>query len=223
MFARALVILLVVLNLGVALWWASGAGGTGSSAEVPVPQGVARLQLASEAMPEPAPVVDQGEVAASGTAPQEAHETVCVSLGPFAADAADAARASLATLATRVRLRESASRARGWRVLMPALPDRATADAMAGRLRQAGFQDLLVMGEGPEANSIALGLFGSEDAARAHVTRLAAAGFEAGARAIGGEPQHWLDVALAPDATADAARRVARASRADAIDCGRLR
>jgi cell division septation protein DedD len=224
MFARALIVLLVMLNLGVALWWATRVDATGDDAALEQPAGVARLQLASEAPariatgPAPAPedtgAVERSAVPASGR---------CFTLGPFAdADAASAARAALPATVLRVRQREAAPATAAWRVMMPALADRDAATAMAERLRQAGFRDLFVVADGAEANSIALGRFGGETAARRHVEALREAGFEAQAEAIGSARQHWLDVAVADEAAAAGLRAVSGVARVDAIDCSRL-
>lgn len=233
MFARALIVLLVVLNLGAALWWALH-DPPADAPDVALPQGVARLQLAGEVMPQemPAPAGEEDDGAAedaadassAATATPAAPAEVCASLGPFASGAAaGAARGALASWITRARLRETAQATRGWRVAMPPLPDRAAAEAMAGRLRQAGFHDLYVMTGGDEANSIALGRFSTEAAARSHAARLQAAGFEVRVSAIGGEAQYWLDVALAAGTAVDDARRASGAMRAEALDCDRLR
>ena len=45
---------------------------------------------------------------------------------------------------------------------------------MAARLRAAGFNDLIVLGEGANANGIALGRYGSEESARRRETELKA-------------------------------------------------
>ena len=226
MFARALLLLLVMLNLGVALWWAMRAESSTRDAPVDAPVGVARLQLASETTVRPSPprspqpvTPDEASVAA---APQQVVAR-CVALGPFAdAAAAGRARTALAGAVSKTRAREVPSSARGWRVVLPAQSDRAAATAMADRLRQAGFSDLYVVGDGAEANSIALGRFGGEEAANSHVAKLRDAGFEARAEAVGGGVQHWLDVALTEASSPEAARRSSNAPRADGIDCARL-
>ena len=57
MLIRALIVLLVVLNLGAAAWWLTRPAPT-PPAEPPLPAGVARLQLVNEApsTPTQAPV-----------------------------------------------------------------------------------------------------------------------------------------------------------------------
>lgn len=224
MFARALIVLLVMLNLGVALWWLTRADAAGEEALVEQPPGVARLQLASEASPEiaksPPPIPADGDAAERAPVEESAR---CFALGPFAdAAATAAARAALSPTVLRVREREAAPASAAWRVMMPALADRAAATAMAERLRQAGFRDLFVVAEGAEANSIALGRFGGETAARRHVDALREAGFEAQAEALGTARQHWLDVAVADEAAAAGLRAVPGVGRVETIDCSRL-
>lgn len=225
MFTRALIVLLVMLNLGVALWWVTRADATGEDAEVEQPAGVARLQLASEASPRIAAAPSTAPGGGDAAEPRPVQESArCFALGPFGdADAALAARAVLPATVLRVRQREAVPANAAWRVTMPALADRAAATAMAERLRQAGFNDLFVVAEGTEANSIALGRFGGETAARSHADALREAGFEVRAEAIGNARQHWLDVAVADEAAATGLRAVPGVVRADPVDCARLR
>ena len=65
---------------------------------------------------------------------------------------------------------------RGWRVYLPPLATAEEATATAGRISAAGFRDYFIVREGAEANSVALGRFGSETAARRHADALNAAG-----------------------------------------------
>lgn len=232
MFVRALIVLLVMLNLGVALWWATRAPLADAPPAASEVSGLARLQLASEVPRDDTPVqatvapdpAGAGEPDASAPAsPGETAAARCVALGPYAdARVAAAARTALSGVSTRSRLREAAVAGRGWRVTLPPQSDRAAATAMAERLRAAGFDDLYVVAEGEDANAIALGRFGSEAAARSHAEALRAAGFDVRADAIGGEARHWIDIALAADATVESARRSAGAAQAQAIDCLRL-
>ena len=235
MTMRAFLVLLVVLNLGAAAWWLLHTDApTATPAEAP--SGVARLSLVSE-HPElrPAPaVVDDGAVASAGEAAAETAAAppssppppndTCLRIGPFAdAAAAGQAQAALRAGASRIAIREQtqpAGRDRGWRVFLPPTADRAAADAAAGRLRAAGFTDLLVVGNGTEANSIALGRFSTEDRARQHVAALRAAGFDAKAEALGAtRSAFWVELAVAGPADAAALRRRAGAAQARPVDC----
>jgi type IV secretory pathway VirB10-like protein len=233
MTLRASLVLLVVLNLGVALWWALRSDAPPPAAEE-ASSGLARLQLLSE-RPELRPAPTPVTVAASAdtpapptpasqlpapTAPER-----CFSAGPFADTAAlDAARAALAPMASRVRSRELRENGgRGWRVYLPAAADRAAADANAQRLRAAGFTDLVVVGDGAEAHSVALGRFSTEARARAHAGALQAAGFAAKAEALGeSRSRYWLDLVAGPTFDPNRARRAAGATLRSA-DCAGLR
>ncbi len=236
MLLRALVVLLVILNFGVAAWWA--ARGDAGDAHALAAGDPGTLRLASEtpahvAPPVPAPVADAAPVAAetaragdAGQAPAPstpvaADPPVCVALGPFA-DAASvaAARAGLGDGAVRTAVREVGETPRGWRVWMAPQADRATADAVVVRLLEAGFNDYYVIGDGAEANGIALGRFGSEAPARARTAALQAAGFEAEAQPLGSVlVRRWLDV-MAGDAVApEALRARAGAARVEPRAC----
>ncbi|MGI8560539.1 MAG: hypothetical protein ACR2J7_03710 [Luteimonas sp.] len=231
MFARALVVLLLMLNLGVALWWVARP----APAEAPVegtPAGIARLQLLDEipARAQPAPIAtSQGSEPAAAVdgiepraAPTMAADLRCFSIGPFA-DAEFEARARARLIAqgvARATPRQTTTGARGWSVSMPPLADRAAADAMAGRIAAAGFEDLFIVPTGDMANSVALGRYGNEATARQRVASLQAAGFEVQARPIGdAATEHWIDVAGGPGFDAAAAQAASGAARADAVDC----
>ena len=255
--ARALLVLLVMLNFGVATWWALRPGPNPPPPWTP-PAGVPRLQLLQEAAADPLPralETEEGGVAPAGAddpsvaaavavadardagaapeagsapavappaRPSGAGALRCLAFGPFdsAADIA-AARAALQPLgASRMRARDVVEAPAGWRVMLPPQPDRAAADALAGQIRRAGFDDLLVVPSGAEANGIALGLYGSERAARRREAALRAAGFPVQALPVGeAVTRHWLDVAAGAGFDAAAARSAASAARVQDIDC----
>jgi cell division protein FtsN len=234
MLIRALIVLLLVLNLGVAAWWISR-----PAAPAPVlpeqPAGVARLQLLGEggatakaASPTPMPVVAPAstEVAPAPVAATAA-TAQCFSIGPFDSDAAaTAATARIATQATRVRPREvPGQRASGYNVLLPPLPDREAAQALAQRIGAAGFDDYLVVNGGEQANGIALGRYRSREGAERRQTALKAAGFDAQLQAIGdeGPSQWWLDIAAAEGVAVSRLRSLAAAPRSQSLDCAVLR
>ena len=209
---RALILLLVVLNLGVAAWWAWHPAGRVVEAPDPA-SGIARLQLLNERGDVPTPAApgtsarpESPSVAATAAAP-----ATCVRIGPFAdATAAGVAVTALQPLATGLRARErTVGSGRGWNVGIAPQADRAAAEAMASRLRAAGFTDLAIIGEGTGANGIALGRFSSEERARKHESDLKAAGFAAVATPVGeARVEHWVEGRLRADATvADARRR----------------
>jgi hypothetical protein len=200
---------------------------------VQTPAGVARLQLVGErasrapafattaAAPETAASNEAVPPSASAApAPQQ-----CFSFGPFASrDAGNAAIAKLKPLVRSLASREQAAgAARGWRVYLPPLPSPEQARAVAERIGAAGFSDFLVVREGTDANSIALGRYSSEAGAKKRAESLNAAGFAAQVDALGESSATWLDVVA--DAAFDPRRAQAMVAAAQhrKIDCARQR
>ncbi len=218
MILRAAIVLLLMLNLGAAAWWWLGDGSAppsprAATAETP---GAPRLRLLSEVTPPrlapaPAPAASVATGSASPVAstglPASATPATgarCLRFGPFAdAAARDAARPALAAIASSVVARDIPGRAsRGWWVYLPALPSREEARLLGERIKAAGISDWYVMNDGEQANSIALGRYGSEDAARRREGDLRAKGFAAQAAPLGNRPpQWWLDARIADSAT----------------------
>lgn len=210
MLARALIVLLLVLNLGVAAWWTLRPDPAAPS-PAPHPAGVARLQLASErgaSAVAPRAPANEAETAApadaaSATPPATDQATpqaaACFRIGPFAdTAAATALQRRLPPEAAAVQLRSEAPRTGNWSVAMPPQADRAAAQALTQRLDAAGFKDYYIIASGAAANGIALGRFGGEDAARRHQAALQAAGFAAQMQPPGGATTVWLDLQAAP-------------------------
>jgi SPOR domain len=231
MSLRALIVFLVVLNLGVAAWWLLQPDAAPSVIEK-APSGIARLHLVSERpSTRPAPVAETAALppetkTAEESAPPPAAPERCVSFGPYAdAAALAAAQTALRPFALRLRTRETqAGGERGWRVYLPAAADRAAANANADKLKAAGFTDLLVVGDGAEANSIALGRFSGEARAQQHAAALRAAGFEAKAEALGeARIARWIDVAIKADTDLAAARRASGTAQTRTVDCAGVR
>lgn len=235
MLIRALIVLLIALNLGAAAWWITRPAPT-PVAITPQPEGVARLQLLSERKPVPAvaAAVPVLVVAPTDTPPTEPADAVipadaaqCFTLGPFAdAASAGAVGAKLAPQATRQRVREVPGRAAsGYQVMLPPSADRTAAQALAQRIGAAGFGDFLVVNTGDQANGIALGRYGSRDAAERRQSALQAAGFPAQVQALGNESaaQWWLDLAAQPDIDGPRLKALAAAPQSRALDCAALR
>ncbi|MBP3975740.1 SPOR domain-containing protein [Pseudoxanthomonas spadix] len=244
MLIRALIVLLVFLNLGVAAWWL-----TRPPPDLPPPaqmQGVAVLELADvaprPAQPEPAlapaPTVTSPPAAptpAASTPPAEpiavstpapasapAADTAvqCLALGPFDDSvAARSAQARLVPAPRRASVRSETQPAKAYAVLLPPLADRAAAQAMVERITAAGFHDLLVINSGPFANGVALGRYGSREAAQRRQAELQAGGFAAQIQPVGQTVRWWLDVSLGAGEAA-LARRQTQAARAVPRDCG---
>ncbi|RNF82182.1 SPOR domain-containing protein [Montanilutibacter psychrotolerans] len=255
MLTRALLVLLLVLNLGVATWWLLR-GPPPKAAPAPLPVGAQRLQLTSEAaataihaaaaagngsdalVEKPAAPTTTAtaaveapaaETPAAEAAVPPAPTAQCLSLGPFASTGAVAqAQVQVKPLVERVSVRkQEPSRGRGWRVFQPPSADAAAADAAAQRIAAAGFSDYFVVREGAEANSVALGRYGSEAAARKRADALVAAGIPAQAAPVGGEGDattvYWLDVAAAAGFDAGKAQTLVAATERRQLDCRSLR
>lgn len=220
MFARALIVLLLVLNLGVALWW-TVRGAPPPAAPAAQPAGVATLQLLRElppgARPEP-----RTPASRMGTETGASAET-CLAFGPFDdAAKAEAARARLQPMVARLHVRKATvAPARDWRVWLPPLVDRAAAQAMAARVAAAGFKDYFIVAGGAEANGIALGLFHSEEAARRHEAALRAAGFaDVRAEPVGAaDVKTWIDVAAPASFDPAVARAALGTVGVEPLDC----
>lgn len=231
MWVRALIVLLVFLNLGVAVWWLTHpAQEPPPVAQVP---GVAMLELvdgaprpaqrAAQAMPTaavPTPSAEPIAASTAGSPPAADTAAQCLALGPFEdLAAARSAQARLVPAPRSATVRSQTQPAKAYTVLLPPLADRAAAQAMAGRIAAAGFDDLMVINSGPSANGVALGRYGSLQAAQRRQAQLQAGGFQARIEPVGQTVQWWLDVALGADQAARA-RGQAQAARAVPRDCG---
>jgi len=230
MLIRASIVLLLILNAGVAAWWLLSPAPT--SPHPPSMPSAPGLQLVSERVsghpvpvraPLPAnPIANDLPAIASAAPSNRPAGARCVTVGPFAdAAALAAARTALQPRVTRLLVRLATSGRKGWRVWLPPLTDHASALAMAARIDAAGFKDYYVLPNGDDANGIALGRFGSEEAARRQQSTLQAAGFPAQAQPLGVATQ-WLDVVAAADSDVDALRRDSGASQLRALDCAKL-
>lgn len=236
MFTRALIVLLLVLNLGVAAWWMFRSPPVPAAAPSE-PAGIARLQLLSEAAPASptpaaspqtaAPAVAPDAVAGAAVGPPEtsAPAPQCFTAGPFADDAA-ARRALAALQASGLQgnaRSEAGARGGTWAVAMPPQADRAAAQALAQRIAAAGFSDYYIVSQGEQANAIALGRFGNEATAQRHRDALQAAGFTAVLQPpAGAQMRWWLDLRAPPRFDPGSVRAVPGATLQSAA-CGTLR
>jgi hypothetical protein len=229
MLLRAAIVFLLVLNIGIAAWWISGGNAVPATAAAPLPANVPGLRLVSE-IPAPKPVAvatPATEPAAAAPVVQVPNESVgdaqCLRFGPFAdGTARDAARAALATAGVAAVPQDTAARAgRGWKVHIPSFASREEARAMGERIKAAGISDWYVMNDGAAANSIALGRYGSEEAARRREAELKGKGIPAQAAPIGDSAaQAWLDARLPANANRATLARIAPSK---PVDCASLR
>jgi cell division septation protein DedD len=229
MFARALIVLLLVLNVGVAAWWILRPSAPPSAPATSF-AGVPRLQLLHEAdAPARNPLV---AAAMAGTAASVAASDVaalapvaeprCHTFGPFKDMATlSGAQTALQSRVFRLQVRPVAASAHGWRVWLPPLADHDAAQAWATRIAGAGFKDYYIVGKGDEANSIALGRFGNEDAARRQQSALVSAGIPAKVDNVGASV-NWIDVSATPAFDADATAHDLHVAQTHAIDCTTL-
>lgn len=219
MILRALIVLLVVINLGVAAWWGTRAPPAPPS-PVETPAGVPRLQLWRES-PRPA----MPRVAAVTPAPAMTPATQCFSFGPYPTPAAlRRAHERVLPQVQLARVREVATgEASGWRVFMPPLSTRAEAQMLAERMTSAGIEDLLIMSEGSDANGIALGRYRSEDTARRRQADLQTAGFTAQVAPLGDvATRGWIDVAAGHAFDHARVAQDIAAAQIRALDCAAL-
>lgn len=269
MLTRALIVVLAILNVGVALWWMLR--GEPVPAPVEAPAGVARLQFldtpssAAAAAPvaratetaDTAPLTDATAappaasaapvappaVTAAASSPAAPVATTpapsptpaapapapaqCLSLGPFTSrDTAIAAQTKAGDLLQRSRLREVPNAgASTYRVMMPASASREEAQALVKRIAAAGISDYYILGQGEDANAIALGQYRNREGAERRLAALSAAGFNARLVASGGDgsAQWWVDATLADAASPNAARQRSGAAQQRSLECARLR
>lgn len=216
MLARALIVLLACMNLGVALWW-------GLHRDPPPPPlpaldpGVGSLVLLSE-RPR-TPVADAAELTED---PQPlAPGSVCLSVGPF--DDAPSLRAAMNTLlplSERIQFREVAATVlRGYRVALPPAASRADAQAIGRALSARGVSDFYVITAGPQRDSVALGNFKDLAGATARRDAIAALGYSPQVEPrMEDAPQWWIDLAAPPGVDPRAA--LARPDlQANAVSC----
>lgn len=226
---RALIVLLVILNLGVAAWWW---GRSEPVAEAPpaAPVGVATLELVTPARTD-VNARQSAQAAAQPRAPAVVADlpanAVCFRAGPFTdRGSAERSASPLGSRVLRARARElPAAGASGYRVLLPPSASREQAQALAQRVGAAGFNDYLVVNDGDEANSVALGRYRSRDAALRRQDEMMAAGFDAQVRASGRgvATQWWLELATPASTQAEELRALLASAELVAQSCTGLR
>lgn len=160
---RTLLLLLLLANLGFfAYHWTLG-GNDEAAAQI------ALLQIS----PEKIATVSAAAVTPAAPA-RSAAPAACVEWGPFSGPEVARADAALAALA----LPEAAVQRRvadidGYWVHMPPLKTKGEVDRKVGELKALGVEEFYaVLDNGPWRNAISLGLFKSEDAAKAELERL---------------------------------------------------
>ncbi len=161
---RGVLILLVLANL---LFFAWGQGYFGDTEEGREPQ-----RLVKQLLPEKLHVA--GALATSAAPPVEG----CRLVGGLSLDEAQRLRTQLAEKEPKLHLAvKSVEEESGYRVVVPALPDRQAAEKKMLELKRLGFADVsLVQDDGPGKFAVSLGLFKSAPAANEYLQGLARRG-----------------------------------------------
>ena len=200
MLARALLLSLLLMNLGVAAWW----GWRTPPPEVrpaATEAGVPGLRLLSETEG-----ADSGLISADGESvgqplPTGAPAQQCLQIGPFLTQA-DLRRAmgALTPVVARIQFRENRVLTnRGFWVFLPAQGTREAALAAARELSAQGLRDYYVVTAGDQENTISLGLFRDRTNAETRRREVQALGFAPELQERTEEiPNYWLELAAAP-------------------------
>ncbi len=133
---------------------------------------------------------------------------VCQSIGPITdLENAQSLKAVLSERATRISLREEASRqSNGFIVTSSDQGSVADAEALADKLRAAGFSDLYVFSRGAYKNRVSYGLYNNKRPAIAREKQMESAGFLAETRKRHRKVnQYWVDVSGSADLAANQA------------------
>jgi hypothetical protein len=190
---RAVLLLLVCMNVGVGLWWALHR----EPEYQPLPAlepGVSGLALLRETERSPLPAAAELDAAPEPLADMP----LCLSIGPFETPAdLRAAMGRLMPEVGRIQFRElPATALRGYRVFLPAAANRAEALASARALAARGLRDYYVVTAGDQQNTVSLGLFRDLENARRRQAEVAALGYSATVEARTEQvPQWWVDIA----------------------------
>jgi len=232
---RALIVVLAILNAGVALWWAARPAASPPPPPAATATGVAPLQLlltpppAAAPTPTPAaasaPPATAEPSASAGTPPAKPLATTagerCLSFGPYAdRAAAETARSNAGYVLHAARVRE-VPEASSFRVMLNNVGDRAAAQALVARIKAAGLSDYYIVGN--EARyDIALGQYRNVEGAERRQAELAAAGFQAEVMPSGAGKgaRWWLDARTQADS---AALRALQTPGQRSLDCAVLR
>lgn len=176
MFLRALFLLLLAMNLGVAAWllFAPPPRLAEFSASDP---GIPTLQLLAER--EGAGAAQSAELASAAESRSDISHGHCVSIGPFPTQAdMRAALNKLTPQVDRIQYREArATQSRGYWVYLPALASREQALTVARQLSAKGVRDYYVVTAGDQQNTISLGLFRDQANADRRYNEITGLGF----------------------------------------------
>lgn len=208
---RALALLLLVANALFATWLAVRPAGPAAVPQAP-PLAASPLVLLDElpAAPAQPPLTELPEPVPEPVATLDA-DGGCQALGPFTdRDAAREAAAALVDTGLPARLRAvDASERLGFWVHTPPAADRAAAERLIARLRDAGIRDFYVVADGAERDAVSLGVFRELASAEGHAARMETLGFEVRVAERRRElTAWWLDFPLPASGSAGAAQVV---------------
>ena len=195
---RAIILLLVCMNLGVASWWTLHR--EAPIARLPATEhGIASLKLLSET--ETPPSAPAGDELSAAPEPVNA-AAYCLSLGPFQTPA-DLRHAMnlLMPLVSRIQFRElPATAVRGYRVFLPAAGSREQALKTARQLAAQGITDYYVVTAGDQQDTVSLGVFRELANAKARHDQIAALGYSTVMEPRTEDvPQWWVDISTASE------------------------
>jgi hypothetical protein len=233
MYVRALIVVLAILNAGVALWWAARPAPSPPAPPPPAVSGAASLQLIDPPRtPTPAATTPPAEPAAEPAAAAQAtvapakpvlpaSNERCLRLGPYPDQAsAEAARSAAGDALRTPRVREVAE-ASSFKVMLNAVGDRDAAQAVVAKIKAAGLSDYYIVGNGAQSD-IALGQYRSREGAERRQSELAAAGFRAEVVPSGGATgsRWWVEARAGTD---EAKLRALSVPGQRSLDCATLR
>ncbi len=195
MLLRALVLLLLAMNVGAAAWWALRPPPP-PIAQLPAAEAdIATLTLLSEVDVSALPQVAEGAEPPELMPSRVSRE--CLEIGPFLTQSdLRRALAALTPGAARIQYREAmAVVQRGYRVFLPAPASREAALAEARGLFGRGIRDYYVVTSGAEENTISFGLYRSEANAQRRQEEVRGLGIEALVEPRSESiPQFWVDL-----------------------------
>ena len=199
MFLRALFLLLLSMNVGVAAWlYFAPAPKAADFRQSDI--GIPALQLRVEK--EGAGVAQSAELASAAESRSDISHGHCISVGPFPTQAdMRGALNKLTPQVERIQYREArATQSRGYWVFLPALDSREQALAVARQLSGKGVRDYYVVTAGDQQNTISLGLFRDQANAERRRRELNELGFNSQMiQRTEDLPVYWID--FADDAT----------------------
>lgn len=141
------------------------------------------IRLEEQVQPDMIKLLTPQQVAALGPAKTAALADVCVEWGPFTDGERNHALAELEPLALgRLLTQKRVETSNLFWVFIAPLANKADADRRANDLRNRGVKDAFAVDGGPQRFAVSLGVFRTEDAAKAHLAEVARLGIS-GARA----------------------------------------